>query len=275
MKNSNEPTFNRFANKTFAEMVAGSRIKPNFIRNIRINAEEESERNRIGDHLLNSYVCQDVGISAINSKSKDFITVKCKSDEDAKKLESTLKTQYGPKIVISNVRDSDPKFKIVGVHLSEVSPTQFLLNLKEQNDWLRNAELNYVEHFEVPHKNGVYTNIIITCDIQTLRRVLEKGSVICGLDMKKVHEHIDILQCFNCQKFGHVAGTCKSPPCCKFCGQDHLSKLCGESEVFKCINCSRENKKGAKLNSGHKSTDERCPMRAVRISGLKEYASKN
>lgn len=149
------------------------------------------------------------------------------------------------------------------------------VNLQEQNDWLRHTTLTYVEHFDVPFKNGQYTNIIVSCDLQTLRRVLQKGSVLCGLEMKKVHEHIEILQCFGCQRYGHVAASCKAQPCCKFCGLDHLSRLCGESETFKCANCTRENKKGAKLNAGHKATDERCPMRAERISGLKEFAIKN
>lgn len=117
--------------------------------------------------------------------------------------------------------------------------------------------------------------MILSCDIPTLRRVLEKGSVISGLDTKKVYEHIDIIQCFNCQRFGHVAASCKIDPCCKFCAGDHQSKLCGEKEIYKCANCARENKNGAKLNEGHKATDERCNMRAARINGLKNYASKN
>lgn len=269
------PSESRFSNKTFAEMVANSKIKPNHIRNIRVIAEDESERNKISTDLLNSYVCQDVGISSINSRSKDFIVVKCKSEDDAKKLENTLRTQYGNKINISNVRDTDPKFKIIGVYLADQSPSQFILNLKEQNDFLKKANLNYAEHYSVPHKNGTYTNFVISCDVQTLRRVLEKGSVICGLDNKTVHEQIDILQCFNCQRFGHVAGTCKLQPCCKFCGLDHSSKLCGDNDTFKCSNCIRENKRGFKYNIGHKATDERCQVRAARISGLKEFASKN
>lgn len=272
---SGEAPPSRFSNKTFAEMVANSKIKPNFIRNIRVVSDNETERGQISNDLLNSYVCQDVGISAINSRSKDFIVVKCKSENEAKKLKNTLRTQYGEKISISNVRDTDPKFKIIGVSLNDQSPSQFILNLKEQNDFLKSAELTYAEHYSVPHKNGSYTNIVLSCNVQTLRRVLEKGSVICGLDNKIVHEQIDIIQCFNCQRFGHVAGTCKMQPCCKFCGQDHSSKLCGESDSFKCANCIRENKKGLRLNVGHKATDERCYMRAARISGLKKFASKN
>lgn len=256
-------------------MVLSSKTKPNSIRNIRIVAETEEERKKIGTHLANSYVCQDVGIKKITSKSDDFMTIKCKTDEDAKKLEATLKTKYGADISITRVRDSDPKFKIVGVVMPDSNPTQFILNLKEQNEWLKNVELNYVEHFEVPNKRGSYTNIVLSCEVPTLRRVLEKGEVICGLDMKKVFEYIDIVQCFNCQRFGHVASTCKATPCCKYCAGDHQSKLCDDKESFSCANCIRENKNGANYGIKHRATDERCKLRNERIEGLKEFASKN
>lgn len=262
-------------NKTFAEIIANSKTKPSFIRNVKINGTTQEEIDRISKHLSNNYICQDVGIKTINNKARDFITIKCKSNDDAVKLESTLKSQYGSELNITNVKDSDPKFKIIGVSMQDLSSSQILLNLKEQNDWLTNADLAYVDSFEVPNKNGFYTNIVIACDIPTLRRVLEKGSVICGLNMKKVYEHIEILQCFKCQRFGHIASACKSDPICKFCGGDHESKLCGEKQTFSCSNCIREIKNGAKINAGHKATDERCPMRSSRINGLKNFASKN
>lgn len=185
--------------KTFAEVVSNSRIKPSFIRNIRIKATGTEELENISSHLSRNYACQDVGIKSISSKSKDFITIKCKSEVDANKLEDTLKTQYGPKIDISKVKESDPKFKIIGVSLSDLSSSQFILNLKEQNDWLKNATITYIDSFAVPSKNGSYNNIVLTCDVPTLRRVLEKGQVLCGLDMKRVYDiniwpHIIFLQ---------------------------------------------------------------------------------
>lgn len=203
------------------------------------------------------------------------MTVKCVSEEDAKKLESTLKTHYGSKIEITQIKDTYPKFKIIGAHLNDISNQQFILNLKEQNDWLKNADLQIVDKYDVPGRNGTYSNVIVRCDVQTLKRVLEKGQIILGLDMKKVYEYIDILQCFRCQKYGHVATVCMSDPACKFFGHDHESRLCGEKEEFTCINCIRQNRKGANLNAKHKATDERCPMRNERIAGLKEYATKN
>lgn len=265
----------KFASKTFAEMLLNSKTQPSTIRNMRIVAQSEEDRKRIGVHLANNYACQDVGIRKITSKSVDFMTIKCKTEADAKKLEDTLKTNYGTDIDISKVKDSDPKFKIVGVALPDNSPSQFILNLKEQNEWLKNTEINYVEHFEVPSKRGAYTNVVLSCDMPTLRRVLEKNEVICGLDMKRVFEHIDIVQCFNCQRFGHVANSCKANPSCKFCAEDHQSKLCDDRENYACINCHRENKSGQNLNFKHRATDERCKLRGARIEGLKDFASKN
>lgn len=111
-----------YTSKTFAEMVGASKIKPTFIRNIRINAEGD-ELNKLNTNLLNDYACQDVGIKTTNCKSKDFITIKCKTEEDAKKLEDTLKNKYGPALDINKVKDTDPQFKIIGISLQEMSPT--------------------------------------------------------------------------------------------------------------------------------------------------------
>lgn len=57
------------------------------------------------------------------------------------------------------------------------------------------------------------------------------------------------LQCYNCQRMGHTAKTCKSPARCMYCGGAHEKKDCPKSEEnFSCANCSGK----------HRSNDPSC-----------------
>ena len=44
------------------------------------------------------------------------------------------------------------------------------------------------------------------------------------------------LHCNNCQRFGHVAGSCRDKRKCAKCGRDHLIQNC-EAEALKCPTC--------------------------------------
>ena len=60
------------------------------------------------------------------------------------------------------------------------------------------------------------------------------------------------LQCYNCQKFGHQARTCRSEvQTCKFCAGRHASTQCQDKETLKCANCGQ----------GHATTSRLCPKK--------------
>lgn len=137
-------------------------------------------------------------------------------------------------------------------------------------------KISVAEVFSVPGSKSNYSNAILNCDIESQRILLEKGSVICGFAEKNVYEHIQVLQCFNCQRLGHVAASCKTDPTCKFCSKGHASNRCEDKALTICANCTWENTvNGAKLNVNHRATDERCPCRSARITALKVLVSKN
>ena len=51
---------------------------------------------------------------------------------------------------------------------------------------------------------------------------------------------ISIMQCYNCQCFGHSAKTCRSKQKCLICGENHSHKRCPSRESRKptCANCN-------------------------------------
>ena len=45
-------------------------------------------------------------------------------------------------------------------------------------------------------------------------------------------------RCYNCQRFGHMAGSCRSSTKCRICGENHKQELCNKPpKLSKCANC--------------------------------------
>ena len=82
---------------------------------------------------------------------------------------------------------------------------------------------------------------------------------------------ISVVQCYNCQSFGHSTKTCRSKQKCLICGENHSHKGCPSRELRKptCANC-----KGP-----HVASYEGCPeykkqaLRQHVVSNQKSYAS--
>ncbi|KAG0444348.1 hypothetical protein HPB47_013899 [Ixodes persulcatus] len=57
------------------------------------------------------------------------------------------------------------------------------------------------------------------------------------------------LQCFRCNRIGHVAAACQKEQTCAKCSGGHESTAC-DSETSRCINCGK----------GHAATSGQCPV---------------
>lgn len=76
----------------------------------------------------------------------------------------------------------------------------------------------------------------------------------------------NVVRCYKCQRFNHIAKGCFYAPNCGRCGEEHLTSDCEEKHVekghpryrkYRCINCRVE---------GHPAFDKECPaIRAEEI----------
>lgn len=87
-----------------------------------------------------------------------------------------------------------------------------------------------------------------------------------GFSIVQCKYYMPILrQCYNCQKFGHLANQCKTKSSvCVNCGQNHRKEDCS-SIIKKCANC-----KGS-----HAATDKKCPSRGQFMNIQKLMVLKN
>ncbi|KAI0993775.1 hypothetical protein K3495_g14409 [Podosphaera aphanis] len=60
-----------------------------------------------------------------------------------------------------------------------------------------------------------------------------------------------LMQCFNCQKYGHISKTCSAPSKCGHCAGDHNTRTCPGKQDTRCCNCGRK----------HEAWNQICPNR--------------
>ena len=54
------------------------------------------------------------------------------------------------------------------------------------------------------------------------------------------------IQCFKCQKFGHISKNCRGKQKCPLCSEDHTFEECQNRENKKCSNCGGSHSAGFK-----------------------------
>lgn len=104
------------------------------------------------------------------------------------------------------------------------------------------------------------TQLILEVDPNTYSLILKKGHLNIGWRMYRIMEHINVIQCFRCCKFGHIAKNCHSPnDVCVNCADSHKSESCKSQNII-CANCKHavEVLKIPNIDYNHKANDKMC-----------------
>ena len=82
-----------------------------------------------------------------------------------------------------------------------------------------------------------------------------------------------ILQCYNCQQYGHNGKRCQSKPRCITCAGPHLSKKCPPGSKLRCAVCSGEHP--ANSQTCERRRQERAQGEASRALSTQYYEVPN
>lgn len=261
---------------SYAQALSASKFPTNTIRNVRIMGDD-GEANDTATKLKKDSSFTQSNIREIIYKSPYNITIKCKSEDDAEKLEAALALKYGQSIMISVPREFVPEIKITNV-ISDIAEHNDLEDaIRKQNYWAEELNFKITDTYTVPAQYGPYRNLIIQTNLIDQKKFLERKKVVLGLSSCRIHEHANIISCQKCQRYGHFKRNCSYQIICRRCGEDHELKDCTVPERnAKCANCVRANKNGGNFSTKHRTTDERCGVRKQRIDALKHvFLTKN
>lgn len=264
--------FEECPTESYAHAVSKSNQSIETIRNITLcdPGDPNKDCTSILAQLQKDDLCSSDNIKSIKAKGKCSLTVTCKDIPSTERVETKLKNKYKESINIKKVEPSRPMIKIIRIHTDIENDLEIIQQIKEQNEWLLDSEFQIKQKYEVVTINTTYKNIIITCDLPVHELFLEYGSIIFGFKESRCVEHVDLIQCKNCARFGHFIHSCTFKTRCKKCTGEHLTKDCKITEKFTCSNCSTIFKNDESINKNHHASDSRCIVRKERICALKK-----
>lgn len=98
-------------------------------------------------------------------------------------------------------------------------------------------------------------NWLIDVDDESRQNLLDTRRICIDFERYRVVDFISIARCYNCQEFGHYAGSCKNDTRCAKCSGPHNQRECKSKEV-KCCNCYSED---TEEDCGHQADSQTCP----------------
>lgn len=111
--------------------------------------------------------------------------------------------------------------------------------------------------------------MVVECDVETLEYVVGLGCLYVGWKRCKVVEHFDIIRCYRCSAYGHLAKSCSSPQVCSKCSGSHRLSDCTQTEE-KCINCFNSNTRHrTEYDTRHAAKASTCPIYQKVVDAVK------
>lgn len=142
----------------------------------------------------------------------------------------------------------------------DIKKAEIVDRIYEQN--FKNEEEKEAFHKEIVvchetgrkgHANAAW----VLRDTPRMRKVLQKKAAIyVGWNRCYITDEADVLRCYKCQGYGHMAARCTEKVTCGHCGgQGHERPSCPKKEqAAACINCQRAGKPG-----NHDVRSPQCP----------------
>lgn len=260
-----DPDLNKL---TFAEVLNSNNESRGRFINIRV--EEPTDITTINS-IQSEQITKSIKVYNIKSKSPNYISVECQNDSDALRLSANLNNKYADKLSIEASKPAAPMVKVTNLP-PNINKETILSEIIDYNYWLEDADCEVDRVYKINNGKRVYCNVILKCDLNTQKSILQKGAIMFGLKERYAFEYINLMQCARCLAFGHSAGSCKRPCRCKKCAGDHAHADCSSDSV-KCINCTNHNKKStdSKYDTAHIASSDHCKCRTDRINGLKAF----
>lgn len=232
---------------------------------ILVKPEKEEEDKRTNDeikaHLLETIndIKHKIRIKGIRQMRKKGLIIEVDRKEDVELLKEANLGQN--KLKVEEPRKTDPALIIFDVEMEykedEIRKDLIGKNLGYLNETEKKeleGQINFKHKFRTKENRA---NWIVQMPAKFLITLVNKGKIFMQWRTHRVSNYVNVVRCFKCQAYGHMAKSCSSANShCETCGStDHLKLECDKKDKPKCINCCRSKRK----EMWHNVRSKDCP----------------
>lgn len=124
-------------------------------------------------------------------------------------------------------------------------------------------------------KNKVIGNIVLELHSEVFSKLIGLKKVNLGYRLCTLQEYFNIIRCYKCVKYGHMAANCKNNIRCGRCAEMHNTIDC-TSTIKRCANCVEANDNlNLRLDTGHTVFDIECKCLKRIEDGIKKKTNYN
>jgi hypothetical protein len=219
----------------------------------------ETANSHIRTALLNAPPTQDAQVAGIGTTKTGYV-IRFKDTESAEAARNNIEwlNELG-----NNTKLVKPRFGVV-VHRTptedfdlENANSEAIEKIMEENDLARRGyQVEEVAWLKRKDKIlGKFASLGIWLDsAEGAEFILNDGLLVGERYIGSVERReIKKKRCFRCQRFGHLAWSCKETPRCGHCAGQHERQRCPPGVRARCLDCSGE----------HTTGDRQCPSPAT------------